>query len=60
MNYVRALGPCSSPETVNLTEWWRKDQNGTNVAPIGGSYACDEDLLANPIWFRYETFLLIE
>lgn len=45
-------GPCTSMLTVNLTGSWRKDDNGSNLLPASGFYACDRELQQGRQWFR--------
>ena len=51
-NYYIVLGPCNSPDTVNFTESWRKDNNGSNIKPHNGNYNCDAEYFNNVTWFR--------
>ncbi|XP_067930476.1 oncoprotein-induced transcript 3 protein-like [Watersipora subatra] len=44
-------GPCSSPNTVNLTGSWRLDNEGSDIQP-DGEYNCDAYLFDNTQWFR--------
>ncbi|KAF6017956.1 hypothetical protein EB796_023716 [Bugula neritina] len=46
-------GPCNSPSTVNLTEWWRRDAKGSKMQPLNGTKACDSELQGNEIWFSF-------
>ena len=43
--------PCISLQTVNLTESWRTENQGSDYRPVDGIYACDKDLQTG-VWFR--------
>ncbi|XP_067931318.1 uncharacterized protein [Watersipora subatra] len=47
-----ASDPCTSANTKNLTEWWRQDNQGSNIRPNNNDYHCDKELQGNEIWFR--------
>lgn len=38
---------------MNLTEAWRKDDNGSHLRPKEGDYACDVALQDDYTWFRF-------
>ncbi|XP_067934016.1 oncoprotein-induced transcript 3 protein-like [Watersipora subatra] len=48
------LDPCSFSLTVNLTEYWRRDDEGSNIRPVNDFYACDRSLQGNTQWFRFQ------
>ena len=48
-----SLGPCNSPSTINLTESWRKDKEGSRIRPREGNFNCDAPMFDNRQWFRF-------
>ena len=37
---------------INLTEYWRRDNNGGDIKP-GGMYNCDPQVMTPRQWFRF-------